>query len=193
MGMRLPRSELHQPGSGTAPGLTMLGRSAAMNRVLAAVTRVSGTDFSVLITGESGSGKELVARAVHEQSERRTGPFVAVSCGSLSFETSGADLLERARRGTLYLDEISDMPADLQIRLLRLLEQRDSGRVGGTTELYADSRIIASTTRDPSRDGTHRRPGGRRRQAACRRDRRRCGRCEISSRRGRPRPCRWSA
>jgi DNA-binding NtrC family response regulator len=134
----------------------MLGRSAAMNRVLAAVTRVSGTDFSVLITGESGSGKELVARAVHEQSERRTGPFVAVSCGSLSFETSGADLLERARRGTLYLDEISDMPADLQIRLLRLLEQRDSGRVGGTTELYADSRIIASTTRDPAdviRDG----------------------------------------
>lgn len=167
MGMQLSHSELVLPMSARAPQSVMLGRSAAMGRVREAVARVAATDFSVLAIGESGSGKELVARSVHEQSQRRLGPFIAVNCGAISpglieaelfghergsftgAVRSHAGVFERAEGGTLFLDEITEMPAELQTRLLRVLESRTFYRVGGTAEMQADVRIIAATNRNP--------------------------------------------
>ncbi len=152
----------------------MIGRSAAINRVRDAITKVAGTDFPVLAIGESGSGKELVARSVHDQSERRAGPFVAINCGAISPGLIEAELFghergsfsgavrnhvgvfERSQGGTLFLDEITEMPPELQTRLLRVLESRSFYRVGGSAEISTDARIIAATNRNPTesvRDG----------------------------------------
>ena len=143
------------------------GRSAGMRRVYEQILRVSGTAVTVLITGESGSGKEVVARTVHDLSRRRARPFLAVNCGAISphlIESeifghekgsfTGADrqhqgFFERASGGTLFLDEITEMPLDLQVKLLRVLETGTFMRVGSTQVLETDVRMIAATNRPP--------------------------------------------
>ena len=156
------------------PAPRLVGQSSALGGVLQLIARVAPTEATVLICGESGSGKELVARSIHDASPRRDGPFVAINCGALpptlieselfgyekgSFTGAVAThrgLLERAEGGTLFLDEITEMPPDLQVRLLRFLETRRYYRVGGHEELASDLRVIAATNRIPGqavRDG----------------------------------------
>lgn len=143
------------------------GRSAAMRRVYEQIHRVAPTSVTVLVTGESGSGKEVVAQTVHAFSRRQSGPFLAVNCGAISphlMESeifghekgsfTGADrqhlgFFERASGGTLFLDEITEMPLDLQVKLLRVLETGRFMRVGSTQSIQTDVRIIAATNRHP--------------------------------------------
>jgi len=138
-----------------------------MQRLIAQLNRVAATDVTMLAVGESGSGKEVVARAVHERSSRSGGPFVAVNCGAISpalieselfgHERGGftgaleqkAGYFEQAQAGTLFLDEVTEMPLEMQIKLLRVLESRTFHRVGGDTPLVSDVRILAATNRDP--------------------------------------------
>ncbi|CAG9171305.1 Transcriptional regulatory protein ZraR [Cupriavidus pampae] len=141
--------------------------SPAMQRLIGQLDRVATTDITMLAVGESGAGKEVVARAVHERSNRRTGPFVAVNCGAIAptlieselfgHEKGGftgaleqkAGYFEQAQAGTLFLDEVTEMPLEMQIKLLRVLESRTFQRVGGDTLLVSDVRILAATNRDP--------------------------------------------
>ena len=145
----------------------MIGASSAMQKVYDLITRVAATEASVLISGETGTGKELVAQTVHNLSPRGKGPFLAVNCGSLSAQLieselfghergsfTGADRLhkgyfERAHAGTLFLDEITEA-FDIQVRLLRALETSTITRVGGTAAIKVDTRILAATSRDAS-------------------------------------------
>jgi two-component system, NtrC family, response regulator AtoC len=147
----------------------LVGRSDAMLRVYEQIARVAATSVTVLVTGESGTGKEIVARAVHDMSRRRARPFVAVNCGAISpnlIESeifghergsfTGADrqhqgYFERAHGGTLFLDEITEMPSALQVKLLRVLESGSFMRVGSTTPMETDVRVIAATNRDPAK------------------------------------------
>jgi DNA-binding NtrC family response regulator len=139
------------------------------------VDRVAASDISVLVTGESGSGKELVARALHDRSPRRGGPFVAINCAAvpeplLESELFGHErgaftdarsarqgLLLRANGGTLLLDEIGEMPLALQPKLLRALQERQVRPVGSDREIPFDTRIVASTNRDIEADVEERR------------------------------------
>jgi DNA-binding NtrC family response regulator len=145
----------------------MVGRSSVIQAVRDLVEKVAPTDATVLISGESGSGKELVAQAIHDQSTRRSGPFLGINCGALpptlieselfgfergSFTGAGrshAGMVERASGGTLFLDEVTEMSADMQTRLLRFLETRRFFRVGGTQEIQTDVRVVAATNRPP--------------------------------------------
>lgn len=144
----------------------IVGESAAMQRVFAMIERVAKTDATVLITGESGAGKELVARAVHKRSARSQGPFVAINCAAvpealleseLFGHTKGAftdakatrrGLLVEASGGTLFLDELGDMPLGMQAKLLRALEEQRVRPVGGDSEVAFDARIVTATNRD---------------------------------------------
>ena len=144
----------------------LVGRSSAMRDVFNVVEKVAPTSTTVLVTGESGVGKELVARAVHEKSPRSAGPFVAVNCGAIPeglLESelfghvkgafTGADktksgLFQTASTGTLFLDEIGELPLPLQVKLLRALQDRRVKPVGGVEDIEVDSRIIAATNRD---------------------------------------------
>jgi DNA-binding NtrC family response regulator len=155
-----------QPAPLTSVG-SMLGASPAMQEVFRLIERVGPTEASVLLTGESGSGKELAARSIHECSLRRGGPFIAINCGAMpaglieaelfgyekgSFSgavRAHAGVFERAEGGTLLLDELTEMPLDMQTRLLRVLETRKFYRVGASTELPSDVRVIASTNGCP--------------------------------------------
>jgi two-component system response regulator HydG len=150
----------------TAVG-SLLGASPAMQKVYRLIERVGPTEASVLLTGESGSGKELAARSIHECSLRGGGPFIAINCGAIPAGLIEAELFgyekgsfsgavrahtgvfERAEGGTLLLDELTEMPLDMQTRLLRVLETRKFYRVGASTELPSDVRVIASTNRCP--------------------------------------------
>jgi DNA-binding NtrC family response regulator len=155
----------------------MVGRSDAIKAVRELVEKVAPTDATVLITGESGSGKELVAQAIHARSLRGAGPFLGINCGALpptlieselfGFERGSftgasrthAGLVERASGGTLFLDEVTEMSADMQTRLLRFLETQRFYRVGGSQELRTDVRVVAATNRSPVqavRDGSMR-------------------------------------
>ena len=130
------------------------------------VAKVAPTDSSVLITGESGTGKEVVARGIHSQSKRAAGPFVAVNCGAIPGELLESELFghekgaftgaiqarigrfEQAASGTLFLDEIGDMPQGMQVKLLRVLQERTFERVGSNKTQQCDVRIIAATHQD---------------------------------------------
>ncbi|MGH7502215.1 MAG: sigma-54-dependent transcriptional regulator [Longimicrobiales bacterium] len=158
-----------RPGTTAGPGSAfagMIGRTASMREVFDAIRRVATTDATVLIRGETGTGKELVARAIHEQSPRATKPFLAVNCAGLpeglletelfghlrgAFTGAVADkvgLFEAAHGGTLFLDEIADMSLALQQRLLRTLQDREVRRVGAVRANTVDVRILAATRYD---------------------------------------------
>lgn len=141
----------------------MLGDSAPMQQVFASVRKVATTDAPVLLLGESGTGKEMVALAIHRRSARKSGPFVAINCGAIP-ETlleselfghekgafTGAHMqrkgrIEAASGGTLFLDEIGELPASLQVKLLRFLQEQRIERVGGRQEIQIDTRILAAT------------------------------------------------
>ncbi|HSQ29155.1 MAG TPA: sigma-54 dependent transcriptional regulator [Gemmatimonadaceae bacterium] len=142
----------------------IVGGSMAMRAVFDAIERVAATDVDVLVTGETGTGKELVARSVHQRSRRKQGHFVPVDCGAIPADLleseffghergafTGANsrrlgLVEFAARGTLFLDEIDHLPASLQSTLLRALQERRIRRVGGSEELDVDVRVIAATS-----------------------------------------------
>jgi len=144
----------------------IVGESAATRKLLELVSRVAPRDTSVLILGESGTGKELVARALHLQSPRAPRPFVAINCAALTETLLESELfghekgsftgavaqkkgkLEVAEGGTVFLDEAGEMPPTLQAKLLRVLQQREFERVGGTRTLKLDVRLIAATNRD---------------------------------------------
>ena len=146
---------------------TLLGVSPAMQEVHRLIERVGPTEAGVLLTGEIGSGKELAAQSIHECSLRREGPFIVINCGAIpaglieaelfGFEKGSlngavrahAGAFERARGGTLLLDEVTELPLDMQARLLRVLQTQKFYRVGATTAFTADVRLIASTNRCP--------------------------------------------
>ena len=144
----------------------LVGQSAAMRRVFDLISRVAPSDATVLILGETGAGKELVARAIHQRSPRAKKPFVAINCAAIT-ETlleselfgyergafTGADrrkpgMFELASGGTLFLDEIAEMPPTLQAKLLRVLQEKVVYHLGGTTPIPVDVRIIAATNKD---------------------------------------------
>ena len=150
-------------------GYEALVNSARMRLVDAAVTRVAPTDVTVLISGESGVGKELVARAIHQRSRRYDRPFVKVNCAALpvtlleselfGYERgafTGADhakrgKFEQAHRGTIFLDEISEMPLSVQAKLLQVLQDHEFSRLGSEHDIRVDVRILAATNRDLAR------------------------------------------
>jgi DNA-binding NtrC family response regulator len=138
----------------------VLGRSLAMRKIFGVLERVASTEVTILLEGETGTGKDLVARAVHQASARASGPFVVVDCGAVAPELIEAELFGReeggdvrpgafelADGGTVFLDEIGEMPKDLQPKLLRVIENHRLRRVGGTEELTVDIRVIAATDR----------------------------------------------
>jgi two-component system, NtrC family, nitrogen regulation response regulator GlnG len=151
---------------GEAPRHALLGESAPMREVFRLIGRVAASDLNVLVTGETGTGKELVARALHEESARRTRPFVALNTAAIPAELLESELFgheagaftgaqrravgrfEQAEGGTLFLDEIGDMPLALQTRLLRVLAGGEYYRVGGRELIRADVRVIAATHQD---------------------------------------------
>ena len=144
----------------------IIGASAALQRVLDMVRVVAPTDATVLIEGETGTGKELIAEAIHKCSDRSGGPFVKVNCaaipsGLLESELFGHERgaftgaiarnigrFERANRGTLFLDEIGDLPLELQPKLLRVMQERQFERLGGVSTVHTDVRVICATHRN---------------------------------------------
>jgi DNA-binding NtrC family response regulator len=155
-----------RPGAGgahTDPASPLIGQCEAVERLRRQIARVAKVDAPVLIWGESGSGKELTAEAIHAQSERSRGPFVPINCGAISptlihselfgYErgaftgaTRGqAGLIESANGGTLFLDEIGDLPKDLQANLLRFLQEKTICRLGSTRPIRVDVRVVAAS------------------------------------------------
>ncbi len=144
----------------------IVGRSAALQRVIRQVEVVAPTDSTVLITGETGTGKELIARAIHKCSRRSGRPFVSVNCAALAPSLISSELFghergaftgaeqrrvgrfERAHTGTIFLDEVGELSAEAQVALLRVLQEREFERVGGTQPIRVDVRVIAATNRD---------------------------------------------
>ena len=144
----------------------IIGESPAMRRVYGLIERVATTSSNVLITGESGTGKELVAKAIHRQSPRSQNPFIAVNCGGVpetlieselfgfkkgAFTGAGATkkgLVEAAQTGTLFLDEIGELSPTLQVKLLRLVQEKTIKMIGGTDDIPVDVRIVSATNRD---------------------------------------------
>lgn len=145
----------------------ILGRSSAAFNLARSIVKAAPTEASVLIVGESGTGKEVVARALHNRSSRRDAPFVALNCGAISPSLAESELFghekgsftgaasttmgcfERAHPGTLFLDEVTEMPLSMQVQLLRVLETGQYHRVGGSEQLSVNLRIVAATNRDP--------------------------------------------
>src|SRR5437870_1156178 len=170
--LRTDGHEVRTAGSGeealasAAPDGSLLGESAAMLAVRTQVARTGPAVSNVLITGESGTGKELVARAIHAASPRRGQPFVPINCGAIpesllesqlfghvrgaftSAVQASCGLFVAADRGTVFLDEIGEMPLHLQVKLLRVIEEKQVWAVGSTKPVQVDIRIIASTNRD---------------------------------------------
>ena len=144
----------------------LIGGSAHVRKLVATIRRVAASDVPVLIEGETGSGKELVARGIHDASARRERPFIVVNCGAISPELIESELFghekgaftgataqrkgafELANKGTIFLDEIGELPISLQPKLLRVLEQKEVKRVGGNDLFLADVRILAATNRN---------------------------------------------
>jgi transcriptional regulator with GAF, ATPase, and Fis domain len=144
-----------------------LGRSPQWKQILADAAEVAATDTTVLVTGESGTGKEVVARFIHRGSPRAKGPFVAINCAALPEQLLESELfghergaftgalqsragrIEQAAGGTLFLDEIGEMAPAVQAKLLRVLQERELQRLGGSRTIRADVRVVAATNRDP--------------------------------------------
>jgi PAS domain S-box-containing protein len=144
----------------------IIGTSEPLRRVLAMVAKVASTDSTVLVTGETGTGKELIARAIHKRSPRAARPFVSVNCGAIAPALVASELFghekgaftgalqrrlgrfELAEGGTIFLDEVGELPPETQVALLRVLQERTFERVGGTKPIPADVRVIAATNRD---------------------------------------------
>src|SRR5215472_17366319 len=144
----------------------IVGSSEALQRVLRQLTKVAPSDSTVLITGESGTGKELIARAIHNRSKRAGRPFIGVNCAAIPGSLVASELFghekgaftgatqrrlgrfEAANGGTIFLDEVGDLPADIQIALLRVLQEREIERVGSNTPIPVDVRVLAATHRD---------------------------------------------
>ncbi len=151
------------PPDEASAAFNLVGSSPAMQEVLRRIRKVASVEAPVLITGESGTGKELVARAIHDHSARKNGPFIALNCGAIPYNLIQSELfgyekgsftgavsrkaghLESAHSGTIMLDEIGDMPLELQVNLLRVLETGKIQRVGSSVEFPVDVRIIAAT------------------------------------------------
>src|SRR6266481_2195672 len=144
----------------------IVGNRAALRRVLAMVRVVAPTDATVLINGETGTGKELIAQAIHKGSSRSNGPFVKANCAAIPVDLLESELFghergaytgavarsigrfERANRGTLFLDEIGDLPLELQPKLLRVMQERQFERLGGAAPIHTDARVICATHRN---------------------------------------------
>src|SRR5271156_4321709 len=144
----------------------IVGTSPALQTVLSRVSKVAATDSTVLITGETGTGKELVARAIHRRSKRSSGPFISMNCAAIPRDLIPSELFghekgsftgatqrrlgrfELAERGTIFLDEVGELPPETQIALLRVLQEHEFERVGGTGSIRTDVRVIAATNRD---------------------------------------------
>jgi DNA-binding NtrC family response regulator len=159
-----PAEEEQSSAASPFPGL--IGRSASMERIFRLIENLEHSEATVLLTGESGTGKEVVAHAIHARSPRRGGPFVAVNCGALPGELLESELFghvrgaftgavrdragrfELAAGGTLFLDEVADLPLHLQVKLLRVLQERTFERVGESRPRTSDARIVAATNVD---------------------------------------------
>jgi two-component system, NtrC family, nitrogen regulation response regulator GlnG len=157
-------AEAQKPGADDA--MPLIGRSPAMQEIYRIIARLTTTDLTVMINGESGAGKELVARALHDYGRRRQGPFVAINMAAIPRELIESELFghergaftgatnrhvgrfEQANGGTLFLDEIGDMPPEAQTRLLRVLQEGEFTTVGGRQPIRANARIVAATHRD---------------------------------------------
>src|SRR5712675_464380 len=154
-------------GAGKASMLEeIIGTSAGLRSVLSRVSKVAPTDATVLVTGETGTGKELVARAIYRRSDRASRAFVSVNCAAIPRDLIASELFghekgaftgatqqrlgrfELANGGTIFLDEVGELPAETQVALLRVLQEREFERVGGTRRIRADVRVIAATNRD---------------------------------------------
>lgn len=165
--LAIENEELRRQLSFTGVLGNLVGQTPAMQEIFALIRQVAPTSAAVLITGESGTGKELVARALHINSKRAAGPFIAINCAALpeslieseifghekgaftgAFERR-AGAIEMAQAGTLFLDELGEMPMAMQVKLLRVLEDLRFRRLGGKQEIQADVRILAATNRDP--------------------------------------------
>ena len=176
VGTNAPTEKGKASASGKAPQSELIGRSPEMARLRHEIGRMAGTDFIVLVEGESGSGKELVARLIHEQSSRRDGLFVGVNCAALVETLLEAELFgiedrtatgvrgrrgkfELADGGTLFLDEVADLSPAAQAKLLRVIQERSVERVGGHATRVVDTRIVVATNqglRGLSEDGRFR-------------------------------------
>ncbi len=166
IGLREENRRLREAMGGEEPLDGFIGNSGAMQEIFSMVRKVSAVNCNVLLQGESGTGKELVARSIHRLSPRRDGPFVSFNCGGFTEELicnelfghergafTGATitkigLLESAAGGTVFLDEIGEMPSSMQVRLLRVIQERRILRVGGTKSIDLDIRLIAASNRD---------------------------------------------
>lgn len=157
------RREVRELKKGSTQASRIVGRSTVVNQLRQTIERVAPTNARVLITGEPGCGKELAARTLHEASTRSSGPFVVINAATITPETMEEELfgveagegrsrrvgaLEEAHGGSLYIDEIGDMPRETQSRILRVLVDQNFQRVGGATRVHVDVRIISSTSRD---------------------------------------------
>jgi two-component system nitrogen regulation response regulator GlnG len=168
-GGEAPAAPPPAPAEAAPPDPELVGSAPAMREVFRAIGRVARTRLNVLVTGETGTGKELVARALHRHSDRARGPFVALNTAAIPAELLESELFgheagaftgaqrrhagrfEQAAGGTLFLDEIGDMPASLQTRLLRVLAEGEFYRVGGRELIRTDARVIAATHQDLGR------------------------------------------
>jgi len=166
--LRLDRAEAEARALRAASGTTgeLVGQSAAIARLVEQIGRAAKSNASVLVTGERGTGKELVARAIHQMSPRAKGPLEKLNCAALPSELIESELFgheagaftgatkqrrgkfERASGGTLFLDEVGDMPLPMQAKLLRVLQEREIERVGGNEVIKVDTRVVAATNRD---------------------------------------------
>ena len=144
---------------------TIIGSSDKTRRLQQLIDSIAPADVSVLVTGESGCGKELVAQAIHDRSERRHRPFIAVNCGAIPADLLESQLLDTKREltgaiadhrgklqeadtGTLFLDEIGDMPLSMQVKLLRVLQERNVTPIGSNQLIDIDIRVVAQTHRN---------------------------------------------
>jgi transcriptional regulator with GAF, ATPase, and Fis domain len=166
LGVRVePRRALLLPSESTQFG-EAIGHSIALRTIFGVLERIAPTDAAVLLLGETGTGKDVLARSIHQTSPRRAAPFVVVDCGAVSYSLIESELFghergsftgavatrqgafELAAKGTVFLDEVGDLPLDVQPKLLRVLESGEFRRVGGNKTIQAEARIIAATKRD---------------------------------------------